>query len=149
MFRNVILPGRSKADLDAVLVGPPGVWALEVKAFTGQYRNVSERWEYRAGGWKSLRSSPSRQARNNAAHLGQFFRADGVEQWVEPVVVWANPDSPLSVENPMVRVWNLDRLPEELGNIWQGRKVDDSTRVRIEEKLTALCKQRKEKAAGK
>ncbi len=37
----------------------------------------------------------------------------------------------------------LNRLPEELGNIWQGRKVDDSTRARIEEKLTLLCKQRK------
>jgi hypothetical protein len=149
LFRNVILPGRSKADLDAVLVGPPGVWALEIKAFMGKYRNVGERWEYRAGGWKSLRSSPSRQARNNAAYLANFFRAAGVEQWVEPVVVWANPDSPLAVENPMVSVWVLDRLPEELGNIWQGQTVEESVRARIEEKLTAMCRQKREKDAGK
>lgn len=25
LFRNVTLPGRNKADIDAVLIGPPGV----------------------------------------------------------------------------------------------------------------------------
>jgi len=44
LFRNVVLPGRNRGDIDAVLVGPPGVWALEVKAFNGEYRNVGEQW---------------------------------------------------------------------------------------------------------
>jgi hypothetical protein len=146
LFRNVTLPGRNKADIDAVLVGPPGVYALEIKTFTGEYRNIGEHWEVRAGKWKLLRSSPSRQAQDNAVRLSNFFKADGFTQWVTPVVVWANCESPLSVENPTVAVWTFDRLPEELGNIWQSQTMQESIRVRIIEKLTALCQERDEEA---
>lgn len=140
LFRNVTLPGRNKADLDAVLVGPPGVWVAEIKTFSGEYRNIGEHWEVRAGGrWKLLRSSPSRQAQDNAVRMANFFKADGFKQWVTPAVVWASPDSPLSVENPMVPVWTIARLPEELGNIWQGQTIPESNQARITEKLTALC----------
>jgi hypothetical protein len=139
LFRNVNLPGY-RADLDLVLVGPAGVWALEVKTLTGEYRNIGENWEFRAGKrWRPLKKSPSRQARNNAGRLGDFLRADKVKQWVEAAVVWANPESPLAVDNPMVTVWTLDRLPDELGNLWQDRKVDESSQARIVEKLTRLC----------
>jgi hypothetical protein len=146
LFRNVTLPGRNKADIDAVLVGPPGVYALEIKTLTGEYRNIGEHWEVRAGKWKLFRSSPSRQAQDNAVRLSNFFKADGFTQWVTPVVVWANRESPLSVENPTVAVWTFDRLPEELGNIWQSQTMQESIRVRIIEKLTALCQERDEEA---
>lgn len=143
LFRNVVLPGRNQGDLDAVLVGPPGVWVLEVKMFNGEYRNTGEHWEYRAGQrWRLLKKSPSRQARDNAVRLASFFRADGLSQWVEPAVVWANDESPLIVNNPAVAVWPLVRLPEELGNLWQRPPIDEQIRGRIIEKLTTLCQQR-------
>lgn len=142
LFRNIVLPGRRRTDIDAVLVGPPGVWALEVKTFSGEYRNVGEHWEVRAGRrWKLLRKSPSRQAQDNAARLANFFRADGLHQWVTPVVVWVDDESTLTVENPMVAVWPLDRLPEELGNVWGEREMSEERRRRIAEKLSALCRQ--------
>ncbi len=148
LWRNVTLPGRNKADIDAVLVGPPGVWVLEIKTFTGEYRNVGEHWEFRSGNrWSLLKSSPSRQAQDNAARLASFLKADRITQWIAPVVVWANPESPLTVENPMVAAWTFDRLPEELGNIWQGQKVEEATQARIVEKLAALCRERDEEAS--
>jgi hypothetical protein len=140
LFRNVRLPGRSRGDIDLVLVGPPGVYVLEVKTFTGTYRNIGEHWEVQAGNrWKLLRKSPSRQAQSNAVRLADFFKADGFQQWVDPVVVWANPSSALSVENPMVAVWTLDRLAEELGNIWARKEMDATMHTRIVGKLTLLC----------
>ncbi len=145
LFRNVVLPGRNKADIDGVLVGAPGIWALEIKALTGDYRNTGERWEYRAGkDWRPLKKSPSRQAQNNAARLASFLKADGITQWVTPAVIWANPESPLSVENPMAAVWTADRLPEELGNLWQGRDMGEADRTRTVAKLTALCRNNNE-----
>ncbi len=144
LFRNVALPGRRPSDIDAVLIGPPGVWALEVKSLSGKYRNVGEHWEVRAGRrWKPLRRSPSRQAQDNAARLSRFLRVGGIHQWVTPAVVWADAESTVTVENPAVAVWTLDRLPEELGNLWQERTIDDGTRTRILEKLTALCQPKK------
>ncbi|MBN2503427.1 MAG: NERD domain-containing protein [Anaerolineales bacterium] len=66
MFRNINLPGRNKGDLDLVLVGPPGVWVLEVKNYTGTYRNIGDKWEYKAGKkWKAMSKSPSTQATKN------------------------------------------------------------------------------------
>jgi hypothetical protein len=143
LFRNVTLPGRNKADIDLVLVGPPGVWALEVKTLSGEYRNIGEQWKYRAGNrWRLLSKNPSRQVHQNATRLSRFLREDGVRQWVTPAVAWANRTSPLSVKNPMVAVWTLDRLPEELGNIWQGQAISAPVLERIVEKLTALCQSR-------
>lgn len=148
LFRNIVLPGRRQTDIDAVLVGPPGVWALEIKRLSGEYRNIGEHWEVRVGRrWKLLRKSPSRQAQNNAVRLANFFRADGLRQWVTPVVVWVNNENTLTVENPMVAVWPLDRLPEELGNIWREQEMSEEGRRRIVEKLSALCRQKEKNKA--
>ncbi len=144
LFRNIVLPGRRKTDLDLVLVGPPGVWVLEVKTFGGEYRNIGEHRERRVGRrWALLKKSPSRQVQDNAARLASFFQANGIRQWVNPVVVWADPEGTVTVENPMVSVWTLERLPEELGNIWQERRIEGATLNRIVERLTALCGRQK------
>lgn len=145
LFQDINLPGRSKTDLDAVLVGPSGVWVLEIKNFIGEYRNIGEQWEYRANNrWHPYKKSPSRQANKNAARLGNFLKADGIQQWVTSAVIWANQASPLTLENPSVAVWTLNHLSNELGNVWQDEKVPAATRARITEKLTKLCQRQNE-----
>lgn len=144
LFRNVNIPGPNKGDLDVILVGPSGVWVLEVKNFRGIYRNIGEIWEYRQGKkWKRVTKSPSHQAINNAARLGNFLKADKVNIFVTPVVVWVNQESPLTIENPSVAVWQYSHLPDELGNIWQGEKLSESERKKIADKLTKLCELQK------
>jgi hypothetical protein len=149
LFRNVTLPGRNPADIDGVLIGPPGVWALEIKTYAGEYRNFGEHWEYRAGNrWKPLDKSPSHQARDSAVRLADFLRAGGIRQWVEPAVIWADTDGNLSVEHPAVAVWTLEQLPDELGNLQQGRRMDEETETAIVEKLTALCQRQRRRDTG-
>jgi hypothetical protein len=139
LFQNIQLPGRNKADLDAILMGPPGVWVLEIKNFSGQYRNLGEEWHVQTRkGWEKIRKSPSRQAKINASRLGEFLNADGIKQWVDPAVIWADPESSISVENPSVAVWTLNHLADELGNIWQSENLPPSIRSKIMEKLTKL-----------
>ncbi len=140
LFRNVVIPGRRKADIDIVLVGPPGVWALEVKTLRGQYRNVGESWQLRDGSrWRRMKANPSRQARSGAIALAGFLSADGIKTYVEAAVAWADPESRLSVQDPIVPVWPLDRLEDELGNLWNGRRLGEAERQRIVEKLRRLC----------
>jgi Nuclease-related domain len=144
LFRNILIPGQNRADLDLVLVGPPGIWALEVKNFHGAYRNIGEKWEYKSGkNWKLASINPSRQANNAAYRLKNFLKADNVNVFVNSAVIWANSESQLTVENPSVAVWRYDRLPDELGNIWQGEKLSEIERNKIVEKLTKLCEQPK------
>jgi hypothetical protein len=146
LFRNVSLPGRDKGNLDLVLVGPSGVWFLEVKNFNGKYRNVGKGWQYQRGrNWITLSKSPSEQALNNVDRLKNFLKAN--DEFVNAAIVWANEESSLSVENPSVVVWRYNRLPDELGNIWQGEKLSKLEQDKIVEKLTKLCK-RQNKSQG-
>jgi hypothetical protein len=146
LFRNVILPGRGGGDLDSVLVGPTGIWVLEIKTLSGIFRNIGDQWECRTQKkWHLLKKNPSQQARGNAARLGGFLEADGIKQWVKPAVVWANPESPLEIENPSVAIWKLDRLPDELGNISYGSKMSDDDRQKIIAKLNKLAERKNNK----
>ncbi len=139
LFRNIVLPGRKGGDLDAVLVGPTGIWALEVKNFTGVYRYVRNRWERTTKrGWEPVKSDPAAQARRNAARLHGFLEADDMAQYVNGVVVWANPDSPIEVADSDTPVWKLDRLEAPL-TIARSRSALPSERLaRIREKLERL-----------
>jgi hypothetical protein len=140
LFRNLRLPGFRGGDLDIVLVGPTGIWVLESKFFEGQYRNIGEHWEYHGKKrWSLMRKSPSKQAQNNAVALASFLKADSIHKRVNPAVVWVNPESLVSVENPLTPVWKLDRLPDELGNIWHGNPLSEADLTRIIEKLTRLA----------
>ncbi|HEX5503028.1 MAG TPA: nuclease-related domain-containing protein [Thermomicrobiales bacterium] len=89
LYRNLRLPGY-RTDLDAVLLGPPGVVVLENKAYRGEFVLYHDRW-YRAdsdGDLRPWRSSPTRQAADNAARLAAWLaqqRLDAVP--VYPLVV--------------------------------------------------------------
>jgi len=143
LFRNVMLPGR-RGDLDLVLVGPPGVWSLEVKALRGQYRNQGDAWEYqRRSRWRRTAKSPSAQARKGAAALRRILEADGIKTYVNTAIAWAGEEGNLSVEDPSVAVWTIDRLEDELGNLWNGHWLEETDRQRIVEELTRLCQRRR------
>lgn len=139
LFKNIQLPGRNKGDLDLVLIGPPGIWVLEVKNYRGEYRNIGDKWEIRKKKkWISTKVNPSNQAFQNAIRLSNFLKADHINVFVNSVVVWASQESSLLIENPTTMIWKLNQLPEELGNIWQGEKISKDEREKVIEKLSKL-----------
>lgn len=118
VFRNVELPKRRSGDLDLVLVGPHGVWCFEVKAYSGDYRNIGDSWEKRLGNrWLPLTQNPSRQAKRNAANLSQLLATHQIKQWVDPIVIWANPESSIVQDTPSTQVWTLDELHDRLNTL--------------------------------
>jgi hypothetical protein len=143
-FRNLTIPGQKGGDIDSVIVGPTGIWSLEIKSLSGKFRNIGEIWQFlEKKGWQNVKRNPSMQARKNALRLRSLFEADHLSTFVNPVVVWANPESPLEIENPSVAVWKLDRLEDELGNIQEGKPIPDADRKKICEKLTRLITRQK------
>lgn len=136
LFRNVVLPGQQD-DIDAVLVGAKGIYALEIKAFTGYYRNVGDRWQRRyAFFWRDLSRNPSRQALRNAQRLHDYLQKCDVTVWVEPRVVWASK-SKLWLKQPTVPVWQMTRgrfIGEDLA---RGKPLDEVTRSQIIASLKA------------
>jgi hypothetical protein len=91
VFRGVRLPGH-REDIDLVLAGPAGVWALEVKAFKTSVRVREKKWEYLRGSkWHSLDNDPVAQARKNAVHLRFYLEQYGIRAYVNAAVVLTEP----------------------------------------------------------
>ncbi len=140
LFRNVDLPGRNSGDLDVVLVGPAGVWVLEVKTFSGSYRNHGDAWHYRTKhGWRLVKNDPGHQARKNAKRLKEYLKAVDPSLWVECAVVWAHPTSQLIVENPITPVWRVNDLPNILNEMWQHQPLRLEAQDAIRLPLQKLC----------
>ncbi len=125
LFRNVVLPG-DRADIDGVLVGPAGVFCLEIKSYSGRFRNRGYQWWWRRHqpAWQRLSSNPSRQAKANAARLSEYLqKAIGQKEWVKPRVVWVGPGK-LDYHKPAVYIWSLEEMAthmDELNRLPAGR----------------------------
>jgi hypothetical protein len=132
LFRNVIWPEHRGGDIDMVLVGPGGIWACEVKTYSGDIRNVDDRWERRGKrGWYTLFSHPGKQARTGAVRLKTFLNDQQIHiAFVNPVVIWASDPTDefdvvgtLTVERPKTPVWTIGALPEHIERIIQEEPV--------------------------
>ena len=126
LFRNVDLPDNC-GDIDGVLVGPRGIFALEVKAYSGYNRNTGFKWQRKyAGFWRTLPRNPSKQARRNAARLGEYLKRCSVNVWVEPRVVWAGKGK-LWLQRPAVLIWQVRDPAYLLEDMQKGKPVEGET----------------------
>jgi hypothetical protein len=111
ILRNVRgkgIPG----DLDIVLVGPGGVFALEVKKWNAELRIEGEKAFFacdgkRRGGY----GNPVVQVRQGAKALHILLAAKGLKVPVEPVLVVSADE--LVVSNPAVTVWRAEDAGQE------------------------------------
>jgi hypothetical protein len=107
LYRNLLLPD-GKGDIDALLLGPRGLFVLEVKAWTGAYRIHGKTWQRQnsTGHWHTINFNPSEQARWNARRLQAFLHSQGLSLPVQQRVVWAGPGN-LTFSRPVVPLWLL------------------------------------------
>jgi predicted RecB family endonuclease len=146
VFHDLEWPNRRWGDVDLVLVGAGGVWALEVKAYERTIRNIGERWEYKGRwGWRKLSRDPGHQAKRNAMNVRDYLDLHGVRvKWVQPVIVWAGDDKTLTVEDPAVPVWRVSEFTERMEDLWREQKLTGDQ----VEKCTAILSQVIETAAA-
>ncbi len=110
LLRNVTLP-KQRGDIDAILIGPPGILALEIKDKTGVYRVDGRDWLYLSHGrWRSSQSNPMRQAQANARRTEEFLAKAGLAFSTRPVVVLANSLARVTIDNPAVYIVLQGRL---------------------------------------
>ncbi len=139
LFRNIDLPDRS-GDLDAVLVGPKGIYLFEIKAYNFNCRNRNEQWEYRSfSDWKPLSKNPTQQALRNAARLNDYLKQIvGHDIWIEPRIVWAGK-SKLFLDKPRVKVWYLNQPDFWMKEINNGKSLHLEQLNLIVVSLRTLC----------
>ncbi len=140
LFRNVKLPG-SQVDIDMVLLGPPGMFALEVKAYMGAYLYAKQHFYRRVMmTWRRMRHNPGKQARA-AAKLLHDYITDTLNEdiWVEPRLVWVGPGE-LVLKDPEVFVWFYDQLDQETERLRAlPRQLSAERRAALSGLLRGLC----------
>jgi hypothetical protein len=151
LFRNLSLPDGNRGDVDMILVGPGGIWAFEVKTFSGAIRNVEDTWQCKGKrGWYTLHKNPGKQARANAARVKTFLATQNIAiDFVQPVVLWASsPDEDfevvgtLTVERPKTPVWKTEELPDQIESLIQEQTILSTEAVdRIVELLRATAQE--------
>ncbi len=122
LIHNFEWRDRYRGDIDLILVGPFGVWVMEVKSFAQPTRNFGDRWEYRGRWrWHTVKRNPAKQAKTGAVQLKEFLAANGIAiSFVKPLVVWAGEDERLTVRDPAVPVWRLNEIEQRIEELNRG-----------------------------
>lgn len=119
MFRNLDLLDK-KGDIDVVLVGPAGIYALEVKTYTGNYRVEKGRYykQTRSGHMAPMQYGPGAQAQNGARRLNNYLKLHGIvrRNFVEAVVVLAR-DVSIEIVTTATVIWTQDDIDRRLAEL--------------------------------
>lgn len=150
VFRNLHFNERKK-DIDVALVSPWGVFAIEVKNRSGTFEySGSDFYEKRKTGYEKVDdgSNPIKQAKCNAAALKEFldpeFNRNKDHAFVEPIIVWANPEIKVYRKKPTdsqdsgnqeIKCWRIEDLSFELDSIRCKKSLSEKAQREIIKKL--------------
>jgi len=150
VFRNLQLPG-SKADLDLVLVGPGGVWVVEVKAYTPPHRVQHGVWQIRRRGtWRPASDNPTAQVQGNARRLRQFLQTGGVNvRWVDAAVALARPQPVENFLGTQPPVWLLPTLERQVVQLRPGQPIPPADLATIAGLLRRQADQQRARERGR
>jgi len=75
LFQNALIPGErpgSLTEIDHLIIGPGGIFIVEVKTWKGSFSAYKDKWKMRSGsGWEKISNSPTSQ---NAYHRKMLLR---------------------------------------------------------------------------
>lgn len=116
VFNQVDIPNRNGRpyEADFVVVGPNGIFVIEVKYYRGLIQGRQNGWawtRYQPGSCKGASiSNPVTQVRRSMRALSAYLMEQGSRAWLEPIVVFTHPLSRISVDSDSVPVLALHEL---------------------------------------
>jgi hypothetical protein len=104
---NDVTTKDGHGNIDHVFLSPRKIFVIETKNWKGKLTCYGDQWSTNMG-------NPSRQARINAVRIRKIIqsleRFKHARIWVEPIVVFANPDVELNLKNITVQVKKLNEI---------------------------------------
>jgi len=103
---NDVVTKEGYGNIDHVVLSPSGIFVIETKNWKGKMTCYADQW--------STNSSPSKQAKINACRIRNIIqsleRFEHRNIWVQPIVVFANPEIELDLKKITVKVKKLNEL---------------------------------------
>jgi hypothetical protein len=116
LFNDVMLKGMNFGNIDHIVVGPTGIFAIETKNIKGKISYYGDSWEGVGN------RSPSRQARINAMRIKRILASpvgsNSIPFWVQGIVVFANNKAELTKKKlpEYVEVTKINELANHIKN---------------------------------
>jgi len=116
VFNDIVLPD-SKGTVDYLLIGPNGIFAIEIKNYSGVVKCEEDEWFV---GGKAVRSLSKQAKRNSIAVRGclaKLFSSSPMGlPYIVPLLLFLGPRRKLKVFKPTLAVLRLDELVEFIRN---------------------------------
>lgn len=127
---NFVVPGTRQGDTDAIILGPYGLLAVEVKAYTGRYGCLGDAWYMirHDGTHQPLRSSVSRQLKRARKAIQHYLVDCDLPLPVHTVAVFP-PATHLDLTHATIPVIRTDALIEYILSLPPVRPALASTLV--------------------
>jgi hypothetical protein len=71
LFNDVMLKDGKRGNIDHIIVGPTGVFAIETK-------NNKETVSFNGADWSGIRGNPSQQAKSHAVRINGILKESGI-----------------------------------------------------------------------
>lgn len=118
IFNQVWVPnGDSWRELDDVVMGPNGIFGIEIKHHRGEIRGSEsdkvwrQKKRSRAGHvYEQDMRNPVAQVKGGVFALKNYLASHGVNNWIQGIVVFTHPECSLSVGESTVPVLRLAQL---------------------------------------
>jgi hypothetical protein len=101
-------------DIDHIVLGPNGLFAIETKNWSGTVTCQGDNWHRDRNHKNTNNANPSKQAKRNASRIRNLIELAtlGVGNgWVEGIVVFTNRNINLNVTHPSIPVLKVHELP--------------------------------------
>jgi hypothetical protein len=121
---NDVVFSEGHGNIDHVVLGPNGVFVIETKNYGGKIICYGDQWSRQYTSKKNASfnrfinfelGSPSKQAKRNSMRIkgviesSETFKSRRI--WVEGIVVFANQNIDLKIDNPTLPILKIGELP--------------------------------------
>ena len=156
VIHNIVVDyDGQKNELDFVVVGPNGVFVIENKNNGGYIygdakdNQLSQQKNY---GTKTFRN-PVKQVGMQTYRLRGLFNKLGINQWIQPVVYFSNPEAQVSISNCEIPVFTTsdlfnDSIVKYITEYNNGRTVSPLAKTAIVSALTNTKAERNVRTAS-
>jgi len=121
---NDIMISDGHGNIDHVVLGPNGIFVIETKNYGGRIACYGDEWTRQYTSKKPGRfsrfihfelGSPSKQAKRNSMRIRRLIESSKTFKsrriWVEGIVVFANQNADLKINNPTLPILKIEELP--------------------------------------
>lgn len=143
-FMNVLVTYSGKSEIDTVVVGPSGVFVIEIKNIKGKILAdvKNKKWLQKkiTGGGKLYQKffyNPIMQVRTHAYRLNGFLKENGIKTYINPIVYFANEDASVNIEHTSeIPVFSFSKN----GDIFLKEYILNNKQRLSGEKIKAICR---------